>query len=500
MFVRSGNVRFVLGTPVAPLLLHHSRIAPFPAGTKEARSTPVIPSSGVPVSARMRPNDAYFELIADTLDGLETSARAQFLQRFFLAIAHVEIPEDKAVALWDEILARKIYLSERTESHVSLQTALVDVLTSSGFLRVPVVLEYEDLKNLHRNAITDPLTGLYNRRLFTENFDKELNRARRYTHPLSLVILDLHRFKEVNDKYGHPRGDEVLRAAAATLKRALRTSDSAFRIGGDEFALLLPQTDSAQALALSRRVGVVFAEILRPLEITISVTMDHGVSTYPQDGEQREQLIHVADERLYGAKQDNHRRADAEAAPPSAEAPATEGPGEAARSGPSLAGPAVSPAEPPIEISATPQATAPVPEPPVPEPPVPPAPTASEVESPASPPPAPSVSPLQTSRPSFPLAPEEPRFYAVPRKAERVSMAGTNAYAVLGDQPSHRARVVDLGFGGVALDFPSEEGIPDTLLAVLHVPILPPVRVNLKRVWTKHLSENTVRVGCCFVS
>jgi len=98
------------------------------------------------------------------------------------------------------------------------------------------------------------------------------------------------------------------------------------------------------------------------------------------------------------------------------------------------------------------------------------------------------------------VASEEPRLYTVPRKAERVSMAGTNAYAVLGDQSSHRARVVDLGFGGVALDFPSEEGIPDTLLAVLHVPILPPVRVNLKRVWTKQLSENTVRVGCCFVS
>jgi diguanylate cyclase (GGDEF)-like protein len=456
----------------------------------------VIPSSGLPVSARMRPIDAYFELIADTLDGLESGARAQFLQRFFLAIAHVEIPEDKVVALWDEVLARKIYLSERTESHVSLQTALVDVLTSSGWLRVPVVLEYEDLKNLYRNAITDPLTGLYNRRLFSENFDKELNRARRYTHPLSLVMLDLHRFKEVNDKYGHPRGDEVLRAAAATLKKALRTSDSAFRIGGDEFALLLPQTDSAQALALSRRVGVVFEEILRPLELTISVTMDHGVSTYPQDGEQREQLIHIADERLYGAKQDHHRRrADTEAAPPSAEAPARGRPGEAPASAPSPTEPAVPPAEPPIEVSATPQETAPVP-----EPPVSPAPTAPEVAAPVPPPPSPPVSPLQTSRPAFPVVPEEPRLYTVPRKAERVSMAGTNAYAVLGDQPSHRARVVDLGFGGVALDFPSEEGIPDTLLAVLHVPILPPVRVNLKRVWTKQLSENTVRVGCCFVS
>src|SRR5208282_3107021 len=99
-----------------------------------------------------------------------------------------------------------------------------------------------------------------NRRLFAEAFEKELNRARRYGLPLALVLLDLHRFKEVNDKHGHHRGDEVLTAAATTLRKALRTSDSAFRIGGDEFALLLPQTDPAQALALSRRVGTVFEE------------------------------------------------------------------------------------------------------------------------------------------------------------------------------------------------------------------------------------------------
>src|SRR5436190_17014799 len=197
------------------------------------------------------------------------------------------------------MLARRRVLTDQAGRPIALKAVLLDVLTSSGFLHVPIIIEYEELKKLELNAVTDPLTGLYNRRLFGESFEKELNRARRYTQPLSLVILDLHRFKEVNDRHGHPRGDEVLRATAATLKKALRTSDSAFRIGGDEFALLLPQTDSAQALALSRRVGVVFAEILRPLELMISVTMDHGVSTYPQDGEQREQLIHVADERLY---------------------------------------------------------------------------------------------------------------------------------------------------------------------------------------------------------
>jgi diguanylate cyclase (GGDEF)-like protein len=451
----------------------------------------------------MRATDAYLELIADTLDGLESSARAQFLQRFLLSLAHVEIPESKASALWDEILTRRSQLSERADSPVALHTALVDVLFSAGMFNVPVILEYDELKNLHRNAVTDPLTGLYNRRLFNENFDKELNRARRYAHPLSLVMLDLHRFKEVNDKHGHPRGDDVLRAAASTLKKALRTSDSAFRIGGDEFALLLPQTDSSQASALSRRIGVVFTEILRPLDLTISVSMDHGVATYAQDSDQRDQLIHIADERLYSAKQANHQKTVADSAPHVAEKAdqemAADTPQQVVPDVPPDVAPEPVPSSEsaPAVVSETPQETqaaAPAPPPPAP-------PAAAPVPEPAaSTPSTPPVSPLQTSRPTFPLAIEEPRIFTVPRKAERVSMAGTNAYAVLGDQSSHRARVVDLGFGGVALDFPSAEGIPDTLLAVLHVPILPPVRVSLKRVWTKQLTEDTVRVGCCFIS
>jgi len=434
--------------------------------------------AGVPVSARMRPNDAYIDLIVDTLEGLESSARAPFLQRLFLTLAHVEIPENQAVALWDDVLLRRAHLSGVAEAPVSFQTALVDVLSTKGLFRVPVVLEYDELKRLHRNAVTDPLTGLYNRRLFTETFDKEINRARRYAHPLSLVILDLHRFKEVNDKHGHPRGDEVLQAAATTLRKTLRTSDSAFRIGGDEFALLLPQTDSAQASALSRRIGVAFADVLRPLELSVSVTMDHGVSTYPQDGEQRDSLIRIADERLYHSKNSTHQ----------ASSPGVVSPPASSYQLPSSK----------IPIPAEPVVVPPAPAAPEPEPPPAPEATAPVPVLPAVPPLP--VSPLQISAPSFQAIPDEPRFYAVPRKAERVSMAGTNAYAVLGDQAAQRARVVDLGFGGVALDFPTAKGLPDTLLAVLHVPILPPVRVNLKRLWTKQINEDTVRVGCCFIS
>src|SRR5260221_7496784 len=167
---------------------------------------------------------------------------------------------------------------------------------------------YKDWNSLQLIAFRYPLRALYSCRLFSETLERDLNRGRRYGTPLGLVVLDLHRFKEVNDKHGHPRGDEVLRAAAATLKKALRTSDFAFRIGGDEFALLLPQTDAEQALALSRRVETVFLEMVPPLQLSVAVSMDHGVATFPQDGEQADQLIRVADERLYRLKQANHGR------------------------------------------------------------------------------------------------------------------------------------------------------------------------------------------------
>src|SRR6202790_1807260 len=267
-----------------------------------------MPSPGAPAPPRLPIEDSYLELLADTLEGLDIPARGQFLQRYFRTITHLDLPEAQCVQLWDEMLTRRRELSEHMERQISLKTALMDVLTSAGLFRVPILIEYDELKILQLNAVTDPLTGLYNRRLFSETFEKELNRGRRYGTPLGLVVLDLHRFKEVNDKHGHPRGDEVLRAAAATLKKALRTSDSAFRIGGDEFALLLPQTDAEQALALSRRIETVFAETLQSLPLSVNVNMDHGVATFPQDGEQADQLIRVADERLYRLKHSNHGR------------------------------------------------------------------------------------------------------------------------------------------------------------------------------------------------
>src|SRR6202040_3404525 len=356
-----------------------------------------MPSPGAPVPPRLPVEDSYLELLADTLESLDLSARGQFLQRYIRAITHLDLRETQCIQLWDEMLLRRRELSENLGRPLALKTALMDVLSSAGLFRVPIIIEYDDLKTLQLNAVTDPLTSLYNRRVFAESFEKELNRAHRYGSPLGLVILDLHRFKEVNDKPGHPRGDDVLRAAAATLRKALRPSDSAFRIGGDEFALLLPQTDAAQAIALSRRIETVFAETLRPLQLSFSVTMDHGVATFPQDGDQSDQLIRAADERLYRFKHANNVR--------------TAGDPSRAVAMPPPAQPA---SQSPISISAGRVAEK----------------VSADFEAASA-----AAAGALSEQAHTPVAEAS---FAIQRKAERVSMAGTNAYAIIGDQGSRR--------------------------------------------------------------
>ncbi|HTG31102.1 MAG TPA: diguanylate cyclase [Methylomirabilota bacterium] len=430
-----------------------------------------MPSPGVPAPPRSSLEDSYLELLTDTLETLDLPARGQFLQRYLRAVTHLDLRESQCLQLWEEIITRRRQLSEALHRTVSLKTALMDVFSTAGLLRVPVLIEYDELKKLNLNAVTDSLTELYNRRVFNEFFERELNRAKRYNQPLGLVMMDMHRFKEVNDKHGHPRGDEVLRMAAATLKKALRTSDFAFRIGGDEFALVLPQTDAPQAHALSRRVETVFADTLKSLQLNVTVGMDYGVANYPQDADTTEELVRIADERLYQRKHAHRGRPAESSAPRPVETTPTQPP----VTPPAAERPASAPAPPPISIESK-------------RPP--------EKQEEAAPP---ATSQGQPEGSKLSSVPKPPRTFTTPRKAERVSMTGTNAYAVLGEQGARRARVLDLGFGGVALELDSAEGLTENILAVLHVPILPPVRVNLKPVWSQRTNLG-YRVGCTFVN
>src|SRR5580692_7592461 len=246
--------------------------------------------TGDPSPPRWSAEESFLELLTDTLDSTDRACRGQFLQKLFRSIAQVELTETQGIEFWEQALARKRELSESVGKRVALQAVLVDVLSTAGLLRLPILMEYEEFRKLQINAATDPLTSLYNRRFFDDYFEKELNRSIRYTHKLALVVFDLHRFKEVNDRFGHPQGDVLLQMAATTLRKSMRTSDYAFRIGGDEFAILLPQSDTEQAVALSRRLRSAYAASVEPLNLGVPVALDYGLAVYPDDGDLQEVL------------------------------------------------------------------------------------------------------------------------------------------------------------------------------------------------------------------
>jgi diguanylate cyclase (GGDEF)-like protein/putative nucleotidyltransferase with HDIG domain len=150
-------------------------------------------------------------------------------------------------------------------------------------------------------ARTDPLTQLLNRRGFRDVFDLELERSRRSGRPCALLMGDLDHFKRVNDLLGHPAGDERLRKFARLLDAGKRRIDAAARMGGEEFALLLPETDEHGAYVIAERLRHAVRDAFAPDQVALTVSF--GVAAYPNHGANGDQLLHAADQALYVAKE-----------------------------------------------------------------------------------------------------------------------------------------------------------------------------------------------------
>jgi diguanylate cyclase (GGDEF)-like protein len=166
-----------------------------------------------------------------------------------------------------------------------------------------------------RLATTDGLTGLLNHRTFQGRLDAQLAHAERYAKKLSLVLCDIDHFKAVNDTYGHPVGDLVLKAVARTLAAEARATDVVARYGGEEFAVVLPETDAAGALVIAERIREkVGALVLDTGQGALKVTMSLGVATFPEDGAKKAALVERADGCLYHAKRHGRNRCVAAAA------------------------------------------------------------------------------------------------------------------------------------------------------------------------------------------
>ena len=191
-----------------------------------------------------------------------------------------------------------------TEHH-ELDPAQVDrihVIASQAALALHNALLHEELERL---SVTDRLTELYNHGYFQQRLEEELERASRFGRTLSLIMLDIDDFKKFNDRWGHPRGDTVLRAVSAVIRQNLREIDVAARYGGEEFIVVLPETDEAGALAVAERIRRSMAD--HEFDAgngapVVRQTVSLGVATYPVHGVTAPRLVEAVDAAMYEAK------------------------------------------------------------------------------------------------------------------------------------------------------------------------------------------------------
>lgn len=205
-----------------------------------------------------------------------------------------------------DALARGAAIALRRGASPAEVAAAVRLCVEAGDARRDRDLAREDLERHRALAVKDDLTAAYNRRFFERHLDEELQRARRTSAPLSLVFMDVDNLKEVNRRYGHPTGSEVLKEAAARTMRSVRASDFVVRYGGDEFCIILPNADAARALEVAERVRAAIADDAFVVDGTgpVRLTASFGIAAWPEHASDRRGLVRAADNAMVRSKEE----------------------------------------------------------------------------------------------------------------------------------------------------------------------------------------------------
>jgi diguanylate cyclase (GGDEF)-like protein len=212
-------------------------------------------------------------------------------------LSHQYLPAEQAEQVWNHILEHKAGMSKALGHNVGIAVAALDFLSNIIHqLDSPVLITEAKMSIVADVALRDGLTGLYDRSTFLSNLRDEIRRYERYGNEVSLIMLDIDDFKQINDKYGHQRGDWALLKLSRIIQSEMRDVDTGARYGGEEFAIVLPQTGVDEAVSLAERVRQhVEEECANDLRMTISL----GVATCPNDAQTVQDLVKQADQALY---------------------------------------------------------------------------------------------------------------------------------------------------------------------------------------------------------
>jgi diguanylate cyclase (GGDEF)-like protein len=221
-------------------------------------------------------------------------------------LTSLEMEEQEARNHYFRILENKYYLSEKMGRDIGIRVAALDYFQNIiKSLKNPKIMEISFFEQILKLSKEDPKTGCYNSKFISEFIVKEIKKAKRHRLKLSLIMTDIDDFKSVNDNFGHLAGDKVLKEFCGILSKSARDEDIIARFGGDEFMVVLPQTNREGARCFAERTIAgckKYFEGKKEMTDKVNITFSCGIATYPDDALEYEGLVKAADNALYSAK------------------------------------------------------------------------------------------------------------------------------------------------------------------------------------------------------
>jgi diguanylate cyclase (GGDEF)-like protein len=230
----------------------------------------------------------------------ESIVKSKSLSHLVYLLTNISLSPDEAKILLDETFQLRLAMAKCLNRIVDFRVSLLDLLLEKkDSILNPKVIEIKLYLEQERKAVIDYLTGLYNKRYFDDALVREANQAKRYNRNLSILLIDIDNFKNVNDSFGHAIGDEVLKTLAHIIRSNTRKEDTICRTGGEEFTLLLPDTPPDGAWKVGEKIRIEFHKENLDGE---NLSFSGGVSSFPLDSSNKEEVVYLADKAMYYAK------------------------------------------------------------------------------------------------------------------------------------------------------------------------------------------------------